>query len=189
MTKPVDYEALDAEPNNALRSLRAANRPEAILFTNAVAELKQLRAELKQRDDLISAPILAKWNDSQWRSWAKLHSEDEYRIVELAVALGTEQAQHHAWRKRAEEAEKDLTELRAERERLLELPDIELVAAKVHEAWFTAKYVQGVQSREAEDGEELMVEYQHLSEKAKELDRSTVRAVYAAIAQAKEVKG
>ena len=42
----------------------------------------------------------------------------------------------------------------------------------------------GVSSRRAEDGEELMVAYEELSEKAKELDRVTVRAVYAAIRRA-----
>jgi hypothetical protein len=35
--------------------------------------------------------------------------------------------------------------------------------------------------RKAEDGEELMVPYDQLSEKAKDLDRGTVKAVYAAI--------
>lgn len=44
-----------------------------------------------------------------------------------------------------------------------------------------SKKKQGVTSRKAEDGEELMVPYRKLSEKAKDLDRSTVKAVYAAI--------
>lgn len=43
------------------------------------------------------------------------------------------------------------------------LPDIELVSAKVHE------------------GEELMVPYDQLSEDVKDLDRGTVKAVYAAL--------
>ena len=64
------------------------------------------------------------------------------------------------------------------------LPDIELVSAKVHDAWIASKAAQGVTSRKAEDGEELMVSYDQLSEKAKELDRGTVRAVYAAITAA-----
>lgn len=63
----------------------------------------------------------------------------------------------------------------------MELPDIEIVSAKVHEAWMASKAAQGVTSRRAEDGEELIAPYSHLSEKAKELDRGTVRAVYAAI--------
>ena len=61
---------------------------------------------------------------------------------------------------------------------MLKLPDIELVAALVHDAWVEGKINQGIVSRKAEDGEELMVEYRELSEKQKEVDRATVRAVY-----------
>lgn len=63
----------------------------------------------------------------------------------------------------------------------MDLPDIETVSAKVHEAWMESKAAQGVKSRKSETGEELMVPYEQLSEEAKELDRATVRAVYAAI--------
>ena len=63
----------------------------------------------------------------------------------------------------------------------MKLPDIEEVAAKVHEAWLQAKSAQGVTSRKSETGEELMVPYNLLSESAKELDRASVRAVYSAI--------
>ena len=63
----------------------------------------------------------------------------------------------------------------------MNLPDIEKVAAKVHEAWMEAKRARGVTSRKSETGEELMVAYEQLSEDAKELDRSSVRAVYRAI--------
>ena len=63
----------------------------------------------------------------------------------------------------------------------MNLPDIEKVSAKVHEAWMEAKRKQGVTSRKSETGEELMVAYEQLSEEAKDLDRSTVRAVYRAI--------
>ena len=63
----------------------------------------------------------------------------------------------------------------------MNLPDIEKVAAKVHEAWMEAKRARGVTSRKSETGEELMVAYEQLSEEAKELDRSSVRAVYRAI--------
>lgn len=61
------------------------------------------------------------------------------------------------------------------------LPDLELVADKVHEAWMETKKRNGVTTRKSEDGEELMVPYSQLSERARELDRASVRAVYDAI--------
>ncbi len=69
----------------------------------------------------------------------------------------------------------------------MNLPDIELVSALVHAAWMDSKRAQGVTSRRAEDGEELMVQYAELSEKAKELDRSSVKAVYRAIESCRPV--
>jgi hypothetical protein len=63
----------------------------------------------------------------------------------------------------------------------MQLPNIETTSAKVHEAWMQAKLSKGVTSRKLESGEELMVPYAELSEEAKELDRGTVKAVYAAI--------
>ncbi len=63
----------------------------------------------------------------------------------------------------------------------MKLPDLELVSAKVHEAWMESKKAHGVSSRKSEDGEELMVPYEKLSEKSKDLDRNTVKAVYDAI--------
>jgi hypothetical protein len=39
----------------------------------------------------------------------------------------------------------------------MKLPDIETVAALAHEAWMASERKQGVASRKAEDGEELMV--------------------------------
>jgi RyR domain-containing protein len=63
----------------------------------------------------------------------------------------------------------------------MKLPDIEVVAAKVHEAWMQSKLIQGITTRKSEAGEELMVDYEQLSEEAKDLDRASVRAVYAAI--------
>ena len=71
----------------------------------------------------------------------------------------------------------------------MNLPDIELVSAKVHAAWILSKQSQGVATRKSEMGEELMVPYGELSEAAKELDRGTVRAVYAAIAEAEQTGG
>ncbi len=64
---------------------------------------------------------------------------------------------------------------------MINLPDIEIVSAEVHKAWMQSKKKQGISSRKSEDGEELMVPYEKLSEKAKDLDRNTVKAVYKAI--------
>lgn len=83
-------------------------------------------------------------------------------------------------------ADRDLA--REEREKAEALPDIEDVSALVHLAWMEMKRSQGVTTRRSEAGEELMVPYAQLSEAAKELDRGTVRAVYAAIQSAKEVQ-
>ena len=68
----------------------------------------------------------------------------------------------------------------------MDLPDNEAVAEKVHDAWMESKRAQGMNSRKSETGEELMVPYEQLSEEAKELDRSSVRAVYDAIRALKE---
>lgn len=64
---------------------------------------------------------------------------------------------------------------------MIALPDIEKVSAEVHQAWMQSKKIHGISTRKSEDGEELMVPYEDLSEKAKDLDRNTVKAVYAAI--------
>jgi len=64
------------------------------------------------------------------------------------------------------------------------LPSIELVSGKVHEAWMKSKRADGITSRKSETGEELMVPYDQLSEASKDLDRNTVKAVYAAIEEA-----
>lgn len=64
---------------------------------------------------------------------------------------------------------------------MMNLPNIEIVSSKVHEAWMESKRRTGVESRKSESGEELMVPYEQLSDAAKDLDRGTVRAVYAAI--------
>jgi hypothetical protein len=61
------------------------------------------------------------------------------------------------------------------------LPDIEKVSDQVHDAWMASKRAQGVTTRKSENYEELMVPYEQLSETAKDLDRGTVKAVYAAI--------
>ena len=66
----------------------------------------------------------------------------------------------------------------------MQLPDIEIVSAAVHQAWMEGKLAKGITSRKAEDGEELMVPYDQLSEPQKQQDRGTVQAVYAAIQKA-----
>jgi hypothetical protein len=71
----------------------------------------------------------------------------------------------------------------------LDLPDIETVAAKVHEAWMESKKAQGVESRKSEKGEELMVPYEQLSGEAKDLDRVMVQTVYEAIRAAQAEAG
>jgi hypothetical protein len=53
---------------------------------------------------------------------------------------------------------------------------IELVSDKVHQNWMENKLAAGTTTRIL-DGEELMLPYAQLSEKAKELDRATVRTV------------
>ncbi len=63
----------------------------------------------------------------------------------------------------------------------MKLPNVESVAAKVHENWMQSKLAQGISSRKAEDGEELMVPYEQLSEKQKQVDRDLVKTVYAAL--------
>ncbi len=70
-----------------------------------------------------------------------------------------------------------------------DLPDIELVAAEVHKAWMATKKEQGFSTRKSEEGEELMVPYEQLSEQAKQLDRNTVKAVYQAIVKLQHKPG
>ncbi len=67
---------------------------------------------------------------------------------------------------------------------MIKLPNIEKVSSAVHDVWMASKRANGITSRKSEDGEELMVSYKLLSEKAKDLDRNTVTAVYAAIEKA-----
>lgn len=59
--------------------------------------------------------------------------------------------------------------------------DVEAISAKVHKQWIETKLSQGITSRLSEDGEELMVPYNQLSEDAKDLDRGTVKTVLDAI--------
>jgi len=50
--------------------------------------------------------------------------------------------------------------------------DIEMAAKASHDSWMEQKKAQGIFSRKAENGEELMVPYEALSEKQKEMDRA-----------------
>jgi hypothetical protein len=68
----------------------------------------------------------------------------------------------------------------------LHLPDIEKVSELVHADWVNKKLAEGVTSRMATWGEELVLPYDELSDKAKQLDRDTVKVVYKAI---REVAG
>ena len=43
----------------------------------------------------------------------------------------------------------------------MQLPDIEKVSEEVHNAWMETKKAHGFTSRKSEDGEELMVPYNH----------------------------
>ena len=63
----------------------------------------------------------------------------------------------------------------------MKLPDIEVVAAMIHDAWMEANRSQGITSRQTADGVEQMVPYNELPEHVKDLDRAAVGAVYRAI--------
>lgn len=68
----------------------------------------------------------------------------------------------------------------------MKLPDIERVAAAVHDVRVAQYRAQGEVSRLAPTGEDQLAPYAHLTEASKELDRATVRAVYAAIERARK---
>ena len=69
----------------------------------------------------------------------------------------------------------------------IRLPNVEEVSKAVHKDWMDNKLKAGITSRIFDQtGEELMVDYELLSEAAKELDRSTVVTVYKAIIDAHE---
>ena len=61
---------------------------------------------------------------------------------------------------------------------------IEQISAAVHDGWMETKRAQGFTTRKSEWGEELIVPYSELSEKAKDLDRGTVKAVLGALPKA-----
>jgi hypothetical protein len=61
---------------------------------------------------------------------------------------------------------------------------IEVTAKAAHEGWTEGKRTQGITSRKAEWGEEFMVPYAELSERAKDIDRAAVKSVLDAIERA-----
>lgn len=60
---------------------------------------------------------------------------------------------------------------------------IETLAEAVHVDWMEQKLRESVTTRLATWGEELVTPYANLSERAKDLDRNSVRAVVRAIAR------
>lgn len=61
---------------------------------------------------------------------------------------------------------------------------IEVLSEASHDGWMDGKISQGITTRISEWGEELMVPYPDLSDKAKDLDRFNIRSVLAAIGRA-----
>lgn len=61
------------------------------------------------------------------------------------------------------------------------LPDVESVAELGHEGWRLRNVRAGITSHKSYWGEELMVRWPYLSDRAKDLDRNYVRDIYAAI--------
>ena len=70
----------------------------------------------------------------------------------------------------------------------LDVDLVEAVSARVHAAWMDTKRAQGVTSRPSEWSEEQMVPYAELSERAKDLDRGTVRAVLSALSEVQDAQ-
>lgn len=60
----------------------------------------------------------------------------------------------------------------------------ETLSEAAHEGWMEGKKAQHITSRKSEWGEELMVPYNQLSDKAKDLDRYGVTSVLKAIERA-----
>lgn len=58
---------------------------------------------------------------------------------------------------------------------------IEALSEAAHAGWMEGKRAQGVGSRISEWGEEFMVPYSEMSERAKDIDRAAVRSVVDAI--------
>lgn len=63
------------------------------------------------------------------------------------------------------------------------------LAEQAHDSWLAGKRAHGVTSRQSEWGEEFMVPYASLSERAKDLDRATVRGVLQALRAMVEAEG
>lgn len=82
-----------------------------------------------------------------------------------------------------QDAVRTVTRIDPDAERQTGVSFRELLAAQVHESWMAAKRAQGVTSRDGEDGEDLMVPYEDLSEAQKDQDRTTVHTVLTALAE------
>jgi hypothetical protein len=61
---------------------------------------------------------------------------------------------------------------------------VNTLAEAAHDGWMQGKLAQGITSRLSEWGEEFMVPYTALSERGKDIDRSAVRSVLAALDRA-----
>jgi hypothetical protein len=55
--------------------------------------------------------------------------------------------------------------------------NLDYIASKVHEYWIGTRKEKGFSSVKSEDGEELMVDYNDLSDKQKDKDRKIVLVV------------
>lgn len=64
---------------------------------------------------------------------------------------------------------------------MLNLPDIDLVAAALHDSWVAERRRDGVTTWRNQFDEDALVPYGELSDRSKDNDRLTVRAVYAAM--------
>lgn len=58
---------------------------------------------------------------------------------------------------------------------------IEALSEAAHAGWMDGKREQGIESRLSEWGEEFMVPYSEMSERAKDIDRAAVRSVVEAV--------
>ena len=120
--------------------------------------------------------------DCPYRKWNDLRKSGMFRGSPSAPDCNCYQ-RITDWLKKSGQmsSQEEKTYMTEERMKEMQLPDVELVSAAVHKAWMEGKLARGITTRKAEDGEELMVPYEQLSEPQKDQDRQTVLAVYKAI--------